>query len=222
MWKQFLALVILLAASGCTINITAEGEHEGFEHEEWREDKKHHGHHEEWHGDHHGHHEEWREDKEHHDHHEWHGDHHDHDHHDDGEWSGFITEHCWHTEAVREMAAGYCEGEFGAFHDLISPEAQIFVNDLEFSKSEWIESFDEGRAPFDDIRHEDMVVTTMFYNNDRMFTNMWYTWKGVVRETGEELSIRGYATFEWDGERVIGFYNAFDPTEYNRPSSEDG
>ena len=202
MLKQFLAFGVLTAVSGCTINITAEREYEGFEHEEWREDKEHH----EWHGDHgdhHDHHEEWREDKEHH------------DHHDDGEWSGFIVEHCWHTEAVREMAAGYCEGEFGAFHDLISPEAQIFVNDLELSKLEWIESFDEGRAPFDDIRHEDMVVTTMMYNNDRMFTNMWYTWKGVVKETGEELSIRGYAAFEWDAERVVGFYNAFDPTEYD-------
>ena len=197
MLKQFLAFGVLTAVSGCTINIKTEGSHEGFDHHDWHDEK------EEWHGSE----EEW---------------HHDHDHHDDGEWSGFITEHCWHSEAVREMAAGYCEGEFGAFHDLISPEAQIFVNDLEFSKSEWIESFDEGRAPFDDIRHEDMVVTTMFYNNDRMFTNMWYTWKGVVRETGEELSIRGYATFEWDGERVIGFYNAFDPTEYNRSSSEDG
>ena len=219
MLKKILAFGVFTAVSGCTINISTEREYEGFEHEEWREDKEHH----EWHGDHgdhHGHHEEWREDKE---HHEWHGDHDDHhDHHDDGEWSGFIVEHCWHTEAVREMAAGYCEGEFGAFHDLISPEAQIFVNDLELSKLEWIESFDEGRAPFDDIRHEDMVVTTMMYNNDRMFTNMWYTWKGVVRETGEELSIRGYATFEWDGERVVGFYNAFDPTEYDRTSSMDG
>ena len=81
-------------------------------------------------------------------------------------------------------------------------------------KSEWIESFDEGKAPFDDVRHEDMVVTTMSYNNGRMFPTCG-TWKGVVKETGEELSIRGYAAFEWDGERVVGFYNAFDPTEYN-------
>ena len=124
--------------------------------------------------------EEWLEEKEqwHHDH-----DHHGHDHHDDGEWSGFIVENCWHSEAVREMAAGYCEGEYEAFHDLVDPDATIMVNDVDLSKDEWIESFDEGKAPFDDIRHapfddirhEDMVVTTMMYNNDRMFTNMWYT-----------------------------------------------
>ncbi|MAW42131.1 MAG: hypothetical protein CMJ30_06950 [Phycisphaerae bacterium] len=215
MLKQFLAFGLLTTVSGCTINITAEREHEGFEHEEWREDKEHH----EWHGGHHEHHDEWREDKE---HHEWHGDHHDRDHHEDGEWSGFITEHCWHSEAAREMAAGYCEGEYEIFHELVSPDAMIMVNDDDISKSEWIESFDEGKAPYDDVRHEDMVVTTMFYNNDRMFTNMWYTWKGVVRETGEELSTRGYACFEWDGERVVGFYNAFDPREYDRTSSEGG
>ena len=183
MLKQFLAVGVLTAISGCTINITTEGPHEGFDHHDWHEEK------EEWH--------------------------HGHDHHDDGEWSGFITEHCWHSEAVREMAAGYCEGEYGAFYDLIDTDAEIMVNDVDFSKSEWIESFDEGKAPFDDVRHEDMVVTTMSYNNGRMFTNMWYTWKGVVKETGEELSIRGYAAFEWDGERVVGFYNAFDPTDYN-------
>ena len=204
MLKQTLAFGFLIAVPGCTINITTEGPHEGFDHHEWHEEK------EEWHGTE----EEWLEEKEgwHEEKEEWH---HDHDHHDDGEWSGFITEHCWHSEAVREMAAGYCEGEYGAFYDLISPDAEIMVNDVDFSKSEWIESFDEGKAPFDDIRHEDMVVTTMMYNNDRMFTNMWYTWKGVVKETGEELSIRGYAWFEWDGERVVGFYNAFDPTEYD-------
>ena len=188
MLKQFLAFGVLTAVSGCTINITTEGPHEGFDHE-WHEEK------EEWHHE--------------------HDDHHGHDHHDDGEWSGFIVENCWHSEAVREMAAGYCEGEYEAFHDLVDPDATIMVNDVDLSKDEWIESFDEGKAPFNDIRHEDMVVTTMMYNNDRMFTNMWYTWKGVVRETGEELSIRGYAWFEWDGERVVGFYNAFDPTEYD-------
>ena len=204
MLKQTLAFGFLIAVPGCTINITTEGPHEGFDHHEWHEEK------EEWHGTE----EEWLEEKEgwHEEKEEWH---HDHDHHDDGEWSGFITEHCWHSEAVREMAAGYCEGEYGAFYDLISPDAEIMVNDVDFSKSEWIESFDEGKAPFDDVRHEDMVVTTMSYNQGRMFTNMWDTWKGVVKETGEELSIRGYAWFEWDGERVVGFYNAFDPTEYD-------
>ena len=79
MLKQFLAFGALTAASGCTINITTEGPHEGFDHE-------------------------WHEEKE-----EWHHEHDDH--HDDGEWSGFIVENCWHSEAVREMAAGYCEGE---------------------------------------------------------------------------------------------------------------
>ena len=202
MLKQFLAFGALTAVSGCTINITTERSHEGFDHE-WHEEK------EEWHGTE----EEWLEEKE-----QWHHDHdghHGHDHHDDGEWSGFIVENCWHSEAVREMAAGYCEGEYEAFHDLVDPDAKIMVNDVDLSKDEWIDSFDEGKAPFDDIRHEEMVVTTMMYNNDRMFTNMWYVWKGVVKETGEELSIRGYAWFEWDGERVVGFYNAFDPTEYD-------
>ena len=32
----------LVVVTGCTINITTEREHEGFEHEEWREDKERH------------------------------------------------------------------------------------------------------------------------------------------------------------------------------------
>ena len=120
MLKQFLAFGVLTAVSGCTINITTEGSHEGFDHE--------------WHGTE----EEWIEEKE-----QWHHDHdghHGHDHHDDGEWSGFIVEHCWHSEAVREMAAGYCEGEYEAFHDLVDPDAKIMVNDVDLSKDEWIDS----------------------------------------------------------------------------------
>ena len=47
MLKQFLAFGLLTTVSGCTINITAEREHEGFEHEEWREEclKEHPGEH---------------------------------------------------------------------------------------------------------------------------------------------------------------------------------
>ena len=45
MLKQFLAFGVLTAVSGCTINITTEGSHEGFDHE-WHEEK------EEWHHEH--------------------------------------------------------------------------------------------------------------------------------------------------------------------------
>ena len=61
MLKQFLAFGVLTAVSGCTINITTEGPHEGFDHE-WHEEK------EEWHHE--------------------HDDHHGYDHHDDRDRGG--------------------------------------------------------------------------------------------------------------------------------------
>ena len=40
MLKQTLAFGFLIAVPGCTINITTEGPHEGFDHHEWHEEKE--------------------------------------------------------------------------------------------------------------------------------------------------------------------------------------
>ena len=40
MLKQSLAFGFLIAVPGCTINITTEGPHEGFDDHEWHEEKE--------------------------------------------------------------------------------------------------------------------------------------------------------------------------------------
>ena len=55
----------------------------------------------------------------------------------------------------------------------------------------------------------------MRYSNGQVFTNYWYVWVGTARSTGEELRVKGYAWFRWEGDDVVESYNAFDPTRYN-------
>ena len=55
----------------------------------------------------------------------------------------------------------------------------------------------------------------MYYNDGKIFTNVWYDWSGVAKSTGETLELRGYGWFKWENGKVVEAYNAFDPTAYN-------
>ena len=68
---------------------------------------------------------------------------------------------------------------------------------------------------FDNIKHSDADVSTMYYNDGQIFTNYWYTWSAVSKKTNNEIIIKGYCWFKWENDKVVEVYNAFDPTAYN-------
>ena len=130
-------------------------------------------------------------------------------------WSGVMDGLDSRTQKVREMCAGYCSNDASAWTKHFAEDAVLHVNDSDLTLSEVSAAFSAGHEVFADIRHENVTCTTMRYNHGQIYTNYWYVWKGTARSTGEELSIKGYAWFRWEGDQVVESYNAFDPTRYN-------
>ena len=140
----------------------------------------------------------------------------------EAEWSGLVDQEDARTQHVLDMSAGYTSNDFGPWQAHIAEDAEIMLNDATMTRDEVIATFAAGHDAFDDIAHEDLNVTTMLYNNGTVFTNMWYTWTGTAKASGEALSIKGYCWMQWDGDKVIAIYNAFDPTRYNEVTATEG
>ena len=83
------------------------------------------------------------------------------------------------------------------------------------SIDEMMSGFAVGHQFFDNISHNNVDIATMYYNDGKIFTNVWYDWSGVSKSSGETLELRGYGWFQWEDGKVIEAYNAFDPTAYN-------
>ena len=93
--------------------------------------------------------------------------------------------------------------------------AEIFVNDAKLNFNEMATAFAQGHMFFDNIAHTNVTATTMYYNNGKVFTNTWYDWSGTSVATGEEVKLKGYCAWGWEGDKISYVYNAFDPTAYN-------
>ena len=77
------------------------------------------------------------------------------------------------------------------------------VNGVEFTNEEWVAGYKMDQEVFDNIKHNDANITTMYYNNGRIFTNHWLTWTGNSRLTGEENTIHYYGFWEWKDGKII-------------------
>ena len=134
-------------------------------------------------------------------------------------WSGVIDEHDPRTAHVVDMCTAYCANDLDAWAKHFTADAIVNINDVAYTTEEVKAAFSAGHALFEGITHEDVTCTTMRYNNGEVFTNYWYVWSGTVRSMGEQLKIKGYAWFRWEGEQIVAFYNACDPTKYNEAAT---
>ena len=135
---------------------------------------------------------------------------------DDSPYSGTISELDERNNLVNKFVDAYQNADPSVALELYADNAVVHVNDAELTPVEMINAFMDGHVYYDQIKNIDRNTTTMFYNNGVIYTNYWYTWNGTNKNTGELLSVRGYAWFKWEGMKVIESYNAFDPTEYNK------
>ena len=62
-----------------------------------------------------------------------------------------------------------------------------------------------------EISLNDTIVTTMLYNDGRVFTNLWTTWKGVARTTGAETTLPVQMYMVWRDGKIIEFMHFMDP-----------
>ena len=134
---------------------------------------------------------------------------------DNAEWSGSISENDNKTQIVRNVMQSYVDNNMMTMKDHFNPDAKISVNDDIISFDEMVAGFASGHEKFDNITHSNVIATTMFYNNGKVFTNTWYDWSGISNKTGEEVNLRGYCSWEWANDKIVSVCNAFDPTKYN-------
>ena len=134
-------------------------------------------------------------------------------------WSGVVDELDPRTAKVRAMCDAYFVNDMDSWAKHFADDATASVNDVGYTIAELKTTFGAGHALFTAITHEDVTCTTMRYNNGEVFTNYWYVWSGTVRSTGEQLKIKGYAWFRWDGEQIVEFFNGADPTRYNEAAA---
>lgn len=97
---------------------------------------------------------------------------------------------------------------------------EIFSKDLEFkdpngtilNKDEFIAGVENIFDLFEDIEFEDsefvdydgLAVETTYYTNGQVWTNIWSTFEGKGKYTGDEVSFPFHISYLWDGDKIIG------------------
>ena len=97
---------------------------------------------------------------------------------------------------------------------------EIFSKDLEFkdpngtilNKDEFIAGVENIFDLFEDIEFEDsefvdydgLAVETTYYTNGQVWTNIWSTFEGKGKYTGNEVSFPFHISYLWGGDKIIG------------------
>jgi len=97
---------------------------------------------------------------------------------------------------------------------------EIFSKDLEFkdpngtilNKDEFIAGVENIFDLFEDIEFEDsefvdydgLAVETTYYTNGQVWTNIWSTFEGKGKYTGNDVSFPFHISYLWDGDKIIG------------------
>ena len=86
------------------------------------------------------------------------------------------------TKIVKDIMKSYVNNNMATMGEYFHPEAEISVNDAVMTYDEMVVAFASGHENFDNILHSNVIATTMFYNNGRVYTNSWYDWSGTSKK----------------------------------------
>ena len=82
-----------------------------------------------------------------------------------------------------------------------------------YTTDEIIEGYNFHTVLYDDLKHVDPMVTTMYYNNGDIYTNQWSDWSGKSRITGDIKKNTFHCWWQWEGDKIIGTKCYIDPTD---------
>ena len=133
---------------------------------------------------------------------------------DTGDWSGTINANSDESKIITKLSKSYVDGNFEIADEYLADDAVNTVNGVVYSKEEWIAVYKRDHDIFDNIQQNDLNITTMYYNNGRIFTNHWLTWSGTSKITGETNTAEYYGYWEWKDGKVIATGGILDPTWY--------
>ena len=101
---------------------------------------------------------------------------------DNADWSGTISENDDKTQIVKDIMKSYVNNNMASMKDYFHPDAEISVNDNVMNFDEMVAGFASGHENWNNIMHSNVIATTMFYNNGKIYTNSWYDWSGTSKK----------------------------------------
>ena len=129
--------------------------------------------------------------------------------------SGYILDEDKYTAMADQFMSAYRKNDMSSAKEIFSEGAVFWINDTKMFAEDAVNALGEGHKYFDNITHSDVYNATMYYNDNKIYTNVWYKWSATSKKSGELIEARGYAWFRWENGKAVEVYNAFDPTAYN-------
>ena len=117
--------------------------------------------------------------------------------------SGSINESDEKTAIVRKLAKAYTNGTFEEAKDYFTSNGVHYVNSDEYTTDEIIEGYNFHSVLYDEIKHIDPTVTTMYYNNGDVYTNQWSDWSGKSKITGDVYKNTFHCWWKWEGDKIV-------------------
>ena len=109
-------------------------------------------------------------------------------------------------EAVEDEEIGFLKEIFSKNLEFKDPNGTIL------NKDEFIAGVENIFDLFEDIEFEDsefvdydgLGVESTYYTNGQVWTNIWSTFEGKGKYTGNEVSFPFHISYLWDGDKIIG------------------
>ena len=89
--------------------------------------------------------------------------------------SGYMVGNDDKSNAMVLFTKAYQDNDIESARTIFSDDVIFHINDSDLTFDQVKEGFSAGHDYFDNIRHSEYDVSTMYYNDGKIFTNYWYT-----------------------------------------------
>ena len=127
--------------------------------------------------------------------------------------SGTINQGDEKTAIVKKLAQAYQDGNFDIAKEYFTADGLHYFNNIEYTAEEIIDGYNFHSILFDDLKHIEPHITTMYYNNGDVFTNHWSDWSGKSKITGEVQKNTFHCWWQWEGDKIVATQCYFDTSD---------
>ena len=132
---------------------------------------------------------------------------------DSSPMSGTINQGDEKTAIVKKLAQAYQDGNFDIAKEYFTADGLHYFNNIEYTAEQIIDGYNFHSILYDDLKHVEPYITTMYYNNGDVFTNHWSDWSGKSKITGKVQKNTFHCWWQWEGDKIISTKCYLDPTE---------
>jgi len=132
---------------------------------------------------------------------------------DSSPMSGTINQGDEKTAIVKKLAQAYQDGNFDIAKEYFTADGLHYFNNIEYTAEEIIDGYNFHSILYDDLKHIEPYITTMYYNNGDVFTNHWSDWSGKSKITGKVQKNTFHCWWQWEGNKIIATQCYFDTSD---------